>query len=86
MCLACLISCACNDWVLFGWLQTGPPQYQSSSIFEDATPEEVRDFFGDDEFRVSNKWDDMLVYHKTLEECQTTGTMKVHWVRKVNNK
>jgi hypothetical protein len=44
----------------------------------------VRDFFGDDEFRVSNKWDDMLVYHKTLEECQTTGTMKVHWVRKVS--
>ncbi|KAL6848328.1 hypothetical protein ACP4OV_021622 [Aristida adscensionis] len=62
--------------------QTGPPQYQSSTIFENATPEEVRDFFGDDEFRMSNKWDDMLIYHKTLEECQTTGTMKVHWVRK----
>ncbi|XP_066321052.1 uncharacterized protein [Miscanthus floridulus] len=62
--------------------QTGPPQYQSSSIFENTTPEEVRDFFGDDEFRMSNKWDDMLIYHKTLEECQTTGTMKVHWVRK----
>ncbi|KAG8076622.1 hypothetical protein GUJ93_ZPchr0006g44234 [Zizania palustris] len=62
--------------------QTGPPQYQSSSIFENANPEEVRDFFGDDEFRMSNKWDDMLIYHKTLEECQTTGTMKVHWVRK----
>nr|CAB3445426.1 unnamed protein product [Digitaria exilis] len=62
--------------------QNGPPQYQSSTIFENATPEEVRDFFGDDEFRMSNKWDDMLIYHKTLEECQTTGTMKVHWVRK----
>ncbi|KAG2648204.1 hypothetical protein PVAP13_1NG042900 [Panicum virgatum] len=62
--------------------QTGPPQYQSSTIFENATPEEVRDFFGDDEFRMSNKWDDMLIYHKTLEECHTTGTMKVHWVRK----
>ncbi|XP_062224243.1 uncharacterized protein LOC133922778 [Phragmites australis] len=62
--------------------QTGPPQYQSSTIFENSTPEEVRDFFGDDEFRMSNKWDDMLIYHKTLEECQTTGTMKVHWVRK----
>ncbi|KAL6629240.1 hypothetical protein ACP70R_029005 [Stipagrostis hirtigluma subsp. patula] len=62
--------------------QNGPPQYQSSTIFENATPEEVRDFFGDDEFRMSNKWDDMLIYHKTLEECQTTGTMKVHWIRK----
>ncbi|GJN18872.1 hypothetical protein PR202_gb06082 [Eleusine coracana subsp. coracana] len=62
--------------------QNGPPQYQSSTIFENATPEEVRDFFGDDEFRMSNKWDDMLIYHKTLEECHTTGTMKVHWVRK----
>ncbi|KAL5208794.1 hypothetical protein ABZP36_033229 [Zizania latifolia] len=62
--------------------QTGPSQYQSSTIFENANPEEVRDFFGDDEFRMSNKWDDMLIYHKTLEECQTTGTMKVHWVRK----
>ncbi|KAG0531475.1 hypothetical protein BDA96_04G026200, partial [Sorghum bicolor] len=56
--------------------------YLSSSIFENATPEEVRDFFGDDEFCMSNKWDDMLIYHKTLEECQTTGTMKAHWVRK----
>jgi hypothetical protein len=62
--------------------QTGPPQYQSSTIFENAAPEEVRDFFGDDEFRMSNKWDDMLIYHKTMEECHTTGTMKVHWVRK----
>ena len=44
----------------------------------------MRDFFGDDEFRMSNKWDDMLIYHKTLEECHTTGTMKVHWVRKVS--
>jgi hypothetical protein len=32
---------------------------------------------------MSNKWDDMLIYHKTMEECHTTGTMKVHWVRKV---
>ncbi|MCH1922783.1 hypothetical protein L9G15_25555, partial [Shewanella sp. A3A] len=35
--------------------QTGPPQYQSSTIFENANPEEVRDFFGDDQFRMSNK-------------------------------
>uniref|UniRef100_A0ACD5TC07 Uncharacterized protein n=1 Tax=Avena sativa TaxID=4498 RepID=A0ACD5TC07_AVESA len=62
--------------------QNLPSQYQSSTIFENATPEEVRDFFGDDEFRISNKWDDMLISYNTLEECQTTGMMKVHWVRK----
>ena len=42
----------------------------------------VRDFFWDDEFR--QKWDDMLVNAQTLEECPTTGTMTVHWVRKVS--
>ncbi|PON83664.1 START domain containing protein [Trema orientale] len=60
--------------------KTGPPQYRNSTIFENATPEMVRDFFWDDEFR--SKWDDMLAYSKTLEECPTTGTMLVHWVRK----
>lgn len=50
-------------------------------MYEDATPELLRDFFGDDEFRV--KWDDMLVHAETVEECPTTGTMVVHWVRKV---
>ncbi|KAG9455234.1 hypothetical protein H6P81_008138 [Aristolochia fimbriata] len=59
---------------------TGPPQYRSSTIFEDATPELVRDFFWDDEFR--SKWDDMLIYSSTLEECPTTGTMVVQWIRK----
>ncbi|CAA6655877.1 unnamed protein product [Spirodela intermedia] len=52
--------------------ETGPPQYRSRTIYEDATPE----------FRMEAKWDDMLIYHKTLEECQKTGTMVVHWVRK----
>ncbi|KAJ7959428.1 StAR-related lipid transfer protein like [Quillaja saponaria] len=60
--------------------KTGPPQYRSSTIFEDATPEIVRDFFWDDEFRP--KWDDMLASSTTLEECPTTGTMVVQWVRK----
>lgn len=50
-------------------------------MFEDATPELVRDFFWDDEFRL--KWDDMLIHASILEECPTTGTMVVHWVRKV---
>ncbi|XP_050151716.1 uncharacterized protein LOC126626429 [Malus sylvestris] len=60
--------------------ETGPPQYRSSTIYEDCTPELLRDFFWDDEFRA--KWDDMLVHASTLEECPTTGTMLVHWVRK----
>jgi len=50
-------------------------------VFEDATPEMVRDFFWDDEFR--SKWDDMLLYSSTLERCKDTGTMVVQWVRKV---
>ncbi|PKA47706.1 hypothetical protein AXF42_Ash014483 [Apostasia shenzhenica] len=62
--------------------EMGPPQYRSRTVFEDATPELVRDFFWDDEFRMTNKWDDMLLYHESLEECPTTGTMLVHWVRK----
>ncbi|GJN38381.1 hypothetical protein PR202_gb27417 [Eleusine coracana subsp. coracana] len=60
----------------------GPPQYRSSTIFEDASPEVVRDFFWDDEFRIKNTWDDMLLQHETLEEDTETGTMVVRWVRK----
>ncbi|XP_042480136.1 uncharacterized protein LOC122061037 [Macadamia integrifolia] len=60
--------------------ETGPPQYRSRTVFEDATPELVRDFFWDDEFRM--EWDDMLIHSTTLEECPTTGTMVVHWIRK----
>ncbi|XP_068650025.1 uncharacterized protein [Aristolochia californica] len=60
--------------------QIGPPQYRSSTVFEDATPELVRDLFWDDQFR--SKWDDMLIYSSTLEECPTTGTMVVQWIRK----
>ncbi|XP_057969690.1 uncharacterized protein LOC131158814 [Malania oleifera] len=62
--------------------ETGPPQYRSRTVFEDATPELVRDFFWDDNFRFQGKWDDMLIYAETLEECATTGTMLVHWIRK----
>ncbi|CAM0908302.1 unnamed protein product [Alopecurus aequalis] len=62
--------------------ENGPPQYRSSTIFEDASPDVVRDFFWDDEFRMKNTWDDMLLQHDTLEECTETGTMVVRWVRK----
>ncbi|KAL2921674.1 StAR-related lipid transfer protein 7 mitochondrial [Bienertia sinuspersici] len=60
--------------------ETGPPQYRSSTIFEDATPEMVRDFFWDDEFRP--KWDTMLIHSNIIEESRATGTMTVQWVRK----
>lgn len=60
--------------------ETGPTVYRSRTVFEDATPEVVRDFFWDDEFRP--KWDPMLVYFKILEECRNTGTMIVHWIKK----
>ncbi|XP_004245442.2 uncharacterized protein [Solanum lycopersicum] len=60
--------------------ETGPPQYRSRTVYEDATPEMLRDFFWEDEFRL--KWDDMLIHAETLEECPTTGTMVVQWVRK----
>lgn len=53
-------------------------------MFEGATPELVRDFFWDDEFR--RKWDHMLAYVKTLEECPHTGTMIVQWIKKVCGK
>ncbi|CAM8953284.1 unnamed protein product [Rhodiola kirilowii] len=60
--------------------ESGPPQYRSRTVFEDVSPELVRDFFWDDEFR--KKWDDMLLHSSTLEECPVTGTMLVHWIRK----
>ena len=64
----------------FGY-QTGPTVYRSRTVFEDATPELVRDFFWDDEFRP--KWDPMLAYFKILDECPHTGMMVVHWIKKV---
>jgi hypothetical protein len=60
--------------------ETGPVVYRSRTVFEDATPEIVRDFFWDDEFRP--KWDPMLAYFKMLEECPHTGTTIVHWIKK----
>lgn len=60
--------------------ENGPVIYRSRTVFEDATPELVRDFFWDDEFRP--KWDPMLGYFKILEECPRNGTMIVHWIKK----
>jgi hypothetical protein len=63
------------------YYQTGPTIYRTRTVFEDAAPEVVRDFFWDDEFRP--KWDPMLVHFKILEDCRDTGTMIVHWIKKV---
>lgn len=60
--------------------ETGPPQYRSRTVYEDMTPEMMRDFFWDDELRL--KWDDMLLEAETIEECPKNGTMVVKWVRK----
>ncbi|VVB01157.1 unnamed protein product [Arabis nemorensis] len=60
--------------------ETGPVVYRSRTVFEDATPDIVRDFFWDDEFRP--KWDFMLANFKTLEEDTQTGTMIVQWRKK----
>ncbi|KAG6550425.1 hypothetical protein Mapa_008388 [Marchantia paleacea] len=59
---------------------TGPTEYRSRTVMEDVTPDEMRDFFWDDEFRP--EWDDMLAYARTCEECPRTGSMIVQWVRK----
>lgn len=61
--------------------QDGPLMYRSRTVFEDATPELVRDFFWDDDFRP--KWDTMLAYFKVLEELPHVGSMIVHWIKKV---
>ncbi|XP_023754945.1 uncharacterized protein LOC111903398 [Lactuca sativa] len=60
--------------------ETGPPQYCSKTVYENATPELMRDFFWDDEFRF--KWDDMLSHAAILEEFPNSGTSVVHWIRK----
>ncbi|XP_026449828.1 uncharacterized protein LOC113349990 [Papaver somniferum] len=60
--------------------EAGPTVYRSRTVYEDATPELVRDFFWDDEFRP--KWDHMLSYVEILEERPLTGTSIVHWIKK----
>ncbi|CAN0887207.1 StAR-related lipid transfer protein 7, mitochondrial [Linum grandiflorum] len=60
--------------------QTGPTVLRSRTVFEDATPDLVRDFFWDDEFRP--KWDPMLGYIKILDECSSTGISISHWIKK----
>ncbi|AQK45773.1 Polyketide cyclase/dehydrase and lipid transport superfamily protein [Zea mays] len=60
--------------------EEGPIMYCSRTIFEDATPELVRDFFWDGDFRL--KWDPMLAYSKSLDEFPQNGATIVHWIKK----
>ncbi|KAI5065885.1 hypothetical protein GOP47_0018509 [Adiantum capillus-veneris] len=60
--------------------KNGPTEYKSRTIFEDSTPELVKDFYWDDEFR--SVWDDMLIFAQSKEDCTETGAQIVHWVRK----
>lgn len=53
-------------------------------MIEDCTPELMRDFFWDDEFRMQSQWDDMLADASILEDCPQTGTQVVRWVRNVS--
>lgn len=62
--------------------QFGPIQYHTRTVFWNVSPELVRDFFWVDEFR--SNWDDKLIYFRTLDVLPQTGTMIVHWIRKVN--
>ncbi|VFQ68730.1 unnamed protein product [Cuscuta campestris] len=60
--------------------EEGHLMYRTISLYEDVTPEILRDFFWDDEFR--SKWDAMHFSSDLLEECTKTGAMLVHWIRK----
>eukprot|EP00897_Mesotaenium_endlicherianum_P001262 jgi/Mesen1/1163/ME000124S00195 len=60
--------------------EVGPTEYRSRTVVQECTPELMRDFFWDDDFR--KEWDDLLLSHKTLEACTKTGVQIVQWVRK----
>lgn len=64
-------------------MQIGPTQYRTRTIFKNVSPEVLRDFFWDDEFRA--EWDKMLVEYRTLQVCSKNGTMIVQWIRKVRH-
>lgn len=79
--LVVVLSRSCSSSWWWFCLSDRSTVYRSRTVFEGATPELVRDFFWDDEFRP--KWDPMLAYFNILKECPHTGTMVVHWIKKV---
>ncbi|CAN4125215.1 unnamed protein product [Withania somnifera] len=78
-----MMDCSTSNFTYQAWRhepEVGPTIYRTKTVFEDATPDLVRDFFWDDEFRP--KWDPMLGYFKILQEWPHTGSMIIHWIKK----
>ncbi|KAL6190720.1 hypothetical protein ACLB2K_037114 [Fragaria x ananassa] len=61
----------------------GPPQYRTRTVFENVSPEILRDFFWDDEFRP--RWDKMLIHSKVLSICLQTATTLLQCSRIYHN-
>ncbi|KAI5068113.1 hypothetical protein GOP47_0016458 [Adiantum capillus-veneris] len=60
--------------------QEGPTEYRTRHIFENATPQMMRDFLWDDELR--HEWDSLIRSAKCVEGCFETGENVSHWVKK----
>lgn len=60
-------------------LPYGGTEYLSRTVFENATVEEMCDFFNDDDVRAS--WDRLLFRHRVLERDDRTGAECVFWER-----
>ena len=60
-------------------LPYGGTEYLSRTVFENATVEEMCDFFNDDDVRAS--WDRLLFRHRVLERDERTGAECVFWER-----
>lgn len=51
--------------------QDGPVKYLSSTIFENCSPEKLRDFYMDNDYR--KQWDKMLIEHEQLQVDKNKG-------------
>ncbi|KAJ4725477.1 Polyketide cyclase/dehydrase and lipid transport superfamily protein [Melia azedarach] len=50
----------------------GPLKYLSVTVFENCSPENLKDFYMDNDYRI--QWDKTLVEHKQLQVDETNGT------------
>ncbi|KAJ8486075.1 hypothetical protein OPV22_018560 [Ensete ventricosum] len=46
----------------------GPLKYYSVTIFEKCSPELLRDFYMDNQYR--KKWDNIVIHHEQLQDCE----------------
>lgn len=58
----------------------GPPEYLSTSVFENCCTEKLRDFYMDNEYRMA--WDRSFASHLQLEVCKESGIEIGRLVRK----